>query len=617
MSDAERFDTDTTDAANIDAVLAASGAYDCPACSRAFAASAVSASSTGNESLARLYALLADVTSLHPAVEDPSEPFKPKIVIGRQRSAAARDFDDSALDALERLTSATQHSELSARICDVIWVLRRKHEWARRAIDHYLAAADGSDRSDTHYRAHRLLRAMDLATMLNAPDSREAAGQRIDKLLDELLQEPDISHYFVPDLLIDAMIARKWGDPARYAAAATEFARGANKDGSRDVARGYWSLAERGFRQAGDEQRARGARVAIAEAYVEDAETAASGGAYGHARAAHWLEIAIHEYRQIGGFATKIDELHGLLLDHQRLSARDEMKPVTVEIETPAAVVEQVGRMIDTVRNMDLTEALRYLAVAANPPTIEHLEGLARMELDQFLVARFMGRRLVNQLGRTVATARAVSTSSEPAEDDLRNLMFLRASESRELLAQVIIEPLRVAISSAHPTEPHDLLPLLLRNPFVEPSRGPFFARGLHAGLEGDFVVAAHLLVPQIEHLFRRLLAIAGVIASGLSDEGVQEEYDANRMLRDPTCRAALAKYLGEDLTFDLEGLLVSRFGGNIRNELAHGLLDYATCCSIAFSYLWWVTLRVCLTPTLWRHHAAETGSEAEPPDVS
>ena len=32
-------------------------------------------------------------------------------------------------------------------------------------------------------------------------------------------------------------------------------------------------------------------------------------------------------------------------------------------------------------------------------------------------------------------------------------------------------------------------------------------------------------------------------------------------------------KLLGEDLVFDLQGLLVERFGVNLRNRMAHGLM--------------------------------------------
>ncbi|WP_369707395.1 DUF4209 domain-containing protein [Desulfosarcina sp. BuS5] len=45
---------------------------------------------------------------------------------------------------------------------------------------------------------------------------------------------------------------------------------------------------------------------------------------------------------------------------------------------------------------------------------------------------------------------------------------------------------------------------------------------------------------------------------------------------------------------FDLQGLLVERMGANLRNRMAHGLMDYASFFSIHVSYLWAITLRLC-----------------------
>jgi hypothetical protein len=53
-------------------------------------------------------------------------------------------------------------------------------------------------------------------------------------------------------------------------------------------------------------------------------------------------------------------------------------------------------------------------------------------------------------------------------------------------------------------------------------------------------------------------------------------------------------KLLGEDLVFDLQGLLVERFGVNLRNRMAHALMgdEFA---SPNVLYLWWRVLRICM----------------------
>jgi hypothetical protein len=135
--------------------------------------------------------------------------------------------------------------------------------------------------------------------------------------------------------------------------------------------------------------------------------------------------------------------------------------------------------------------------------------------------------------------------------------------------------------------------PLVMNNPFIPPGREYIFARGLYSGLIGDFLVSTHLLIPQLEHSIRRLLYQSGAIASTLEDRGIEHERDLNRTLYEPFADK-LRELLGENLVFDLRGLLVEDVGSNLRNALAHGLIDSNSFFSKKLSYVWWITLHLC-----------------------
>ena len=152
---------------------------------------------------------------------------------------------------------------------------------------------------------------------------------------------------------------------------------------------------------------------------------------------------------------------------------------------------------------------------------------------------------------------------------------------------------------------------LVSNNPLVPPHREGFFARGLHAGLTGDFLVACHLLVPQVEHAIRFVLNERCVITTTMSSEGIQEERDLRQLLELPK----LTELLGADLVFDLKGLLVDRFGANLRNLLAHGLLELGHFYSQQAVYLWWLALRMCCLPIIVQMERSQ--SEGPSPDRS
>jgi len=150
-----------------------------------------------------------------------------------------------------------------------------------------------------------------------------------------------------------------------------------------------------------------------------------------------------------------------------------------------------------------------------------------------------------------------------------------------------------------------------LNSPWVPEDRSHLYAKGFHAGFYGDWPVASHLLIPQIEHSIRYILMQHGVIPSSIDMSGIQNEYDLNATLRWPE----LEEVLGNDIVFDLQAILISRFGSNMRNRMAHGLIgDYGFYSHEAI-YLWWLTLRLCCWPLIvseMQHQNNHVGKEQE-----
>ncbi len=71
----------------------------------------------------------------------------------------------------------------------------------------------------------------------------------------------------------------------------------------------------------------------------------------------------------------------------------------------------------------------------------------------------------------------------------------------------------------------------------------------------------------------------------------------------------AAHEFLGEDLQFELQGLLVERVGYNFRNEFAHGLMPDMAFYSTAAIYLWWLLFHIVirLSPVLCQQPLKDT----------
>src|SRR5262249_59954822 len=121
-----------------------------------------------------------------------------------------------------------------------------------------------------------------------------------------------------------------------------------------------------------------------------------------------------------------------------------------------------------------------------------------------------------------------------------------------------------------HRIRENDFVAIAAGSPIVPKDRAPLFGKGLFAGYDKDFVTAIHVLVPQIEHMVRVHLKAAGVKTTNLDKDGIENENGLSALMDPPET----TQIFGEDLSFELKALFCDSFGPNLRNQVAHGLLD-------------------------------------------
>lgn len=154
-----------------------------------------------------------------------------------------------------------------------------------------------------------------------------------------------------------------------------------------------------------------------------------------------------------------------------------------------------------------------------------------------------------------------------------------------------------------------DFLNITTQSPIVPPGREVLFAKGLYSGYNYDFVTALHLLSPQIENLVRFHLKNAGAKTSTLDACGIENENGLSTLVALPE----MTSVFGDDLTFEIKSLFCDPLGANLRNEIAHGLMDHNECNSHHCVYAWWFTLKLVFN-TFWNvaRQAQESVAESE-----
>jgi hypothetical protein len=237
-----------------------------------------------------------------------------------------------------------------------------------------------------------------------------------------------------------------------------------------------------------------------------------------------------------------------------------------------------------------LNEALAALAALCVPQSVTGLreEAVRHRERSPFF-ALFPVTRLSGRTGAVVDPPPA--NDDEGREAAIRSAMFDAAATEQRFRGEGMIVPALRQIRSEHAARLDDFMEIAEASWFVPRCREGIFARGLYAGYNLELVESTHLLIPQVENSVRAILEHRGVITSGFDRADRQNEFDLNRTLAMPE----LVQVFGEDLVFNLRGLLVERSGSNLRNEMAHGLIDEAGFMTGVAIYLWGAVLRLCV----------------------
>lgn len=133
----------------------------------------------------------------------------------------------------------------------------------------------------------------------------------------------------------------------------------------------------------------------------------------------------------------------------------------------------------------------------------------------------------------------------------------------------------------------------------------------------GDFGMAVHLLIPQLENIVRYHMKKDGLKTSNTDLEGIENENGLSTLLD----VEGVEEIFGPDIVFELKALFCSAIGPNLRNAFAHGLMDDNDFYSVDAVYAWWFMLRWVAT-VYWaqaaRNHQAseQPTAENESPDT-
>lgn len=538
----------------------------------------------GDHALAGDLKLLAAAFSMYLRFTDGKSEFTPLVENFQQgkRSMIPSDLTDQELDRLEALLDFSDASMWVSRMADVLWLRRRNHLHARKAIQGYLKSAEDTGQ---HWvdREEYLRRAAHLATELGkASPERGEVGAAITTHFQEGKKDcfnPQRGNWpaALARIMVECRLTTDWENLAQQC---EEIARGFPISPGCDEPRMYYEIAAKCYRLAGKEDLAKAAGLAIAKHWEDEYGVMAKAGANGMILA-NRLEEAVKAYRKVGGQQDKVDRLIQLWKDANTL-AIGQMKTVSVPVPDLNPILERVRQMMESRTGND---AVRGFISLHRPQSYDKTVEDVKRSAKEHPLQAIIGRSILAEEGNQVAKVPGMLEDQEAA---LTAGVVSQYNLGHGLVGSTTLEQARRVIAQgADKSWQESIKQLVAACPFIPEGRWEIYQRGLIAGFEGDGIAFAHIIIPQFEDLLRRQFQAFGFKTTTVSPEGVQEEYDLNRLLRDPNAEALL----GKDILWEMRSSLIEKSGWNVRNRVCHGLTEAEDFDKPSINFLLWLVL--------------------------
>ena len=558
--------------------------------------------------------LLADVCSMMLNPESVNKPFKPMMETPHGRSPVPDDFSEAEVDLLAQISEEIGDPWIQGRLADLVWLLKRP-----RSPRHALAAIDAYRRIplDAETWLHKgkecWERAISLSRIL-----RSGAGERLSDIEASLVRafrgatkDDGFFSLWLAEVLYASGLGRD--ESQSIAERLAIMAHLADQEGEVLKARSFFEASSKWFQRAKNKERSTDMTVALAETWAKDAEARAASPRPSNAVAASFYENAIQTYRTIPRLERearrlieRIAELHRLMSEAGQRSL-NEMGRID---SGPIDLTDMIDAARTAVAGKVAIEALAAFASIHRIVPVALRRKRSEELIRKYPLRTMFGSSHLSQDGRVVAKTPGISlgdTNASNYQAALRSEMIKQYEMDLGLVVQGAVWPALEVLILEHRFREVDFIEIARRSPIVPRGREFLLGKALYLGDERDFTSALHLLVPQVEHMVRWHLKDAAVKTTTLTEDGVENEIGLSALIDLPDT----PKVFGDDLAFEIRALFCDAVGPNLRNRLAHGLLEYGACESIYSVYAWWLGLKLVFS-TFWNIQRAVAADDED-----
>ncbi len=276
-------------------------------------------------------------------------------------------------------------------------------------------------------------------------------------------------------------------------------------------------------------------------------------------RASVWLQQLHSVYREYG--LTKEAEKITVKLRELGPKVNEGMGKISSSVEIPA---EKVEAYIRAMLEGNLETVLFRIAEYYIPKKSD-VENQLRISAEKAPFLFMIPKQIRDYEGRLIAEVGSL-------EKDLEGNIVSEISQNMGI-STVFIRNVMTGLVQKFNLSDTELLDHIYKSPLFAEERRGILQVGVQAYLDGNALIAIHLLIPQIEAAVRNLVEQSGNSVLRESRGGGFHLRIFDDLLRAPI----VARVLGEDMALYFRVLFTDQRGWNLRNDVCHGVSPIET----------------------------------------
>lgn len=496
--------------------------------------------------------------------------------IGIYRDLTSREpfemmnITDEDINALaEFAPELSSYPILEGRICDALWHYKNELVLVQQAINGYLNAAKEALSLQDGFTATRdyLERAMAISRPLrkdNNPDYQKCVIFLHEMILKRKDEFPAVL------MLIDIALEYSIGTLCEYIPIIDNRLRQIEPD----IFQNEYAVKRLFELKLRISKKLKIPTKSVYEHYAKSLEciaerllsTAEKDNRNNHILAINRYEQAVLNYRQ----ASKPEEAKRvrLLMEPLKRKRIENMARYEQRID----MTENYGEIRAFLDGTSFADKILALGAITGFHTKEALEKRVIENAHEFLGTSLFGSNLLDRDGRLI-----IAIPPLDQRDPKKDIALLEQHMHREAYLSYSMtfmqEMVFHCILNDHPDIQESELDFLIdHNVIIPEDRKRIFKLGLLHGLKGELYMALHLLVPQMENLFRELAKLCGGLTTSFGEDTSEQALVLSSIFNAPE----LLDAYNNDVLFAFQGLLNEKAGANLRNNIAHGLTNSA-----------------------------------------